>query len=270
MAEFSVLMSVYIKEKVSNLEESIFSVYNQSLVPNEIVLVKDGELNDELENCIFRLKKLIPILKVVGYKENKGLGYSLNYGLNLCSNELVFRMDTDDISHPNRFKIQLKYLDENPNISIIGSRIEEFNEIPGDLKHFRNVPLTSENIERFKTNRNPFNHMTVLYKKSVIHEVGGYKHMPGYEDYYLWMRLLRENKGMNITEALVFARIGNDMINRRHGFEFFMNEIEFQYKLFREGYISPIIFLRNIILRGLPRLLPKSILKIIYTKILRR
>ena len=112
--------------------------------------------------------------------------------------------------------------------------------------------------------------MTVLYKKSVIEEVGGYKDMPGYEDYYLWMRLLKQNIGMNIDKPLVFARVGNDMIKRRHGLEFFKKEFQFQNRLLIENLMSPINFYKNIIIRCLPRVLPISILKIIYSKFLRK
>lgn len=271
MTNFSVLLSVYRNERAIHLKEAIGSVsLHQSIQPSEIILIKDGLLTSELEEIITDLKKKIPYLKTYEYDQNKGLGYALNFGLDKCSNELVFRMDTDDIAHPQRFETQIKYLHEYPELAIIGTTIEEFNEVPGDLKQFRSVPLTSERIERTKVNRNPFNHMTVLYRKSMIKKVGGYKDMPGYEDYYLWMRLLKQNKGININEPLVFARIGNDMIRRRHGLEFFKKEIQFQKRLRQEGLISNIIFTKNIILRGVPRILPISILQIIYTKLLRK
>jgi glycosyltransferase involved in cell wall biosynthesis len=271
VTKFSVLLSVYRNENIIFLQEAIESVsFDQSIKPDEIILVKDGFLTPELETTILDLKKRIPFLKVYGYQRNMGLGYALNYGLDKCSNELIFRMDTDDIACSNRFETQLKYFKENPGISILGTRIEEFNETPGDLKQFRNVPLSSEEVQKNKLSRNPFNHMTVLYRKSIIEAVGGYQDMPGYEDYYLWLRLLKQNKGMNIDETLVYARIGNNMIKRRHGFEFFNKEFNFQDRLLRENLISPINFSKNLILRCFPRILPISILKIIYSKVLRR
>lgn len=271
MSTFSVLLSVYQNEQSGNLKDALESIsLNQSIEPNEIILVKDGLLTPELEEMISRLEKRIDYLKVFGYKKNQGLGYALNFGLKRCTNELVFRMDTDDIACPNRFKTQLKYFAKNPEIAILGSKIEEFNQNPGDLEQFRNVPLTSEEIQKNKFRRNPFNHMTVLYKKSVVEEVGGYKDMPGYEDYYLWMRLLKHYKGINLDKSLVFARIGNDMMKRRHGLEFFKKEFQFQRRLLAENLISPLSFYKNLIIRCFPRVLPIYILKIIYSKILRK
>lgn len=271
MHNFSVLLSVYNKEESIYLEEAVKSISsNQSLIPTEIILIKDGTLNQELESTIHNLEERIPYLKVYGYEENKGLGFALNYGLERCSYDLVFRMDTDDIAHPERFEIQLNCLKKKPEVSIIGSNIEEFNIIPGDLEQFRIVPITSEEIHKNKRKRNPFNHMTVLFKKSIVQEFGGYKEMPGYEDYYLWMRLLEKSDGININKSLVYARIGNNMIKRRQGIEFMIKEFRFQFTLLSENLISNRFFLRNVFIRGLSRLLPSSILQIVYTKLLRK
>ena len=270
MTNFSVLLSVYRNESPIYLKEAIESIsFNQTIQPNEIILVKDGSLTPELESTLSQLIEKIDYLKVFGYTKNQGLGYALNFGLKRCTNEFIFRMDTDDIACPNRFEIQLKHFKENPELSILGTKIEEFNKNPGDLKQYRNVPLTFEQIKKSKVSRNPFNHMTVLYKKSIVEEVGGYRDMPGYEDYYLWMRLLKQNKGMNIDTPLVFARIGNDMIKRRHGLEFFKKEFQFQNRLLKENLTSPLNFSKNFIIRCLPRVIPISILKIIYSKVLR-
>ena len=267
---FSVLLSVYKSELSEYLRHAIYSVYkSQSLKPNEIILVKDGILNDDLENCISNLLNEIPILKVYGYSINKGLGYALNFGLKKCSNEIVFRMDTDDISHNKRFEKQLSILLEN-NFAIVGSMIEEFKNEIGDLKKYRILPIESSSINSFKESRNPFNHMTVGFKKSKVESVGGYIGMPGYEDYYLWLRLLKKYKGYNVNENLVYARVGNNMISRRQGFIFFKNEFNFQLTIYKDGLISGRIFLLNFFRRVLARLLPKFILKVIYFNFLRR
>jgi glycosyltransferase involved in cell wall biosynthesis len=271
MIFFSVLLSVYKNEDPEYLKGALESIsLNQSIKPNEIVLIKDGILTPELDNIISNLEKRISYLKIYGYSQNRGLGFALNFGLERCTHELVFRMDTDDVACPSRFETQLKVFAENPEISILGAKIEEFSRMPGDLKQYRNVPLSSEKIQKNKVKRNPFNHMTVMYKKSIIQEVGGYKDMPGYEDYYLWMRLLKKYNGINVDKPLVFARIGNNMIKRRQGFEFFKKEIQFQNRLLKEDLISHTVFLKNIILRCFPRILPVSILTFIYSKFLRK
>ena len=266
---FSVLLSVYKLESPKFLSQAIHSIFqNQSLKPDEIILVKDGKLPFILEECILVLQNQISILQVFGYDHNKGLGYALNFGLSKCSNEIVFRMDTDDISHPKRFEIQLPIICNEKN-SIVGSNIEEFNYEIGDLKNFRILPSKNIDINKFKFYRNPFNHMTVVFKKSIIQSVGGYLEMPGYEDYYLWFRLLKHNKGENINENLVYARVGNDMINRRQGFMFFIKELKFQRALVINKLISKKQFIKNIVSRAIPRLLPKPILSIFYNLFLR-
>jgi glycosyltransferase involved in cell wall biosynthesis len=270
---FSVLISVYSKELPSHLALALESILiNQTVLPNEIVIVKDGLLPQDLNNILDNYKKNYPtIVKIYGYDQNKGLGFALNYGLKECIHELVFRMDSDDIAHSNRFEKQIEIFNKyQGEITIVGSNIEEFNNVPGDLKMFRNVPTSPQKIEKNKFYRNPFNHMTVAFFKSAIINSGGYKSMPGYEDYYLWLRVLKNFKGINLKESLVFARVGNGMITRRQGFSFFVKEYNFQKTLLKENLISTKIFRKNIVYRIFPRLFPVFLLKIIYNKFLRK
>ncbi len=268
--KFSVLISVYYKENPFFLSQAIKSIWNeQTIKPTQIILICDGFLGEALDNQIELLKEKISVLEVYGYNDNKGLGYALNFGLEKCSNELVFRMDADDICVSNRFELQLNYL-KLENIVIVGSDIKEFDQKPGDLSQFRVVPKTNKEIALQKNKKNPFNHMTVGFKKSLIQSVGGYKDMPGYEDYYLWLRVLKYYKGMNIDEYLVHARVGNNMIERRVGWEFFNKEIRFQRALRKARLINNLEFARNFILRCLPRCLPPFLLKTIYKFYLRK
>lgn len=105
---FSVLLSVYKKEQPVYLQQSLDSLFNKSLLPNEVILVKDGPLTNELEEVIVRYTQMYPTLKVVSLLENQGLGKALNEGLKHCSYELVARMDTDDISKSDRFERQIE------------------------------------------------------------------------------------------------------------------------------------------------------------------
>ena len=269
--EFSVLISVYKQENPDYFDQALKSVYfDQTLKPSEIVLVRDGMLTPDLELVIKKYKTLLKEkLIVVGYSSNKGLGFALNYGLKNCRNEIVARFDTDDLCIPERFKIQLKVFDQNPELAIVGSYINEFYEIPGDLNQLRKVPLRSKQIQKNKNLKNPFNHMTVGFRKSIIEEVGGYIDMPGYEDYYLWLRVLKKYNGLNYHKPLVFARIGNNMIKRRQGIEFLKKEVLFQNRLLKDGLISLPIYVRNIFLRVTPRILPVFALELIYFKFLR-
>jgi len=269
MNNFSVLMSVYTKENPIFLRDCLDSIVNQTIKPTEIVVVKDGKLNQELENILTNFNEKYDFLKIYGYEKNMGLGFALNYGLNKCSNEIVFRCDSDDINNLNRFKLQLECIICR-NCAIVGSNIEEFNSIPGDLKRYRNLPKSNHEISVFKHSRNPFNHMTVVFRKSIILNSGGYLDMPGYEDYYLWLRVLKTNEGFNIQSPLVYARVGNDMIGRRQGYDFMKYELKFQKQIFRDGLISSISFCKNIITRVFPRLFPKFFLSLIYKIFLRK
>ncbi len=268
---FSVLISVFNKENAVYLESSLKSILiDQTLLSNDVVIVKDGVLNNDLDYIIEKYFNLFPdVLNVIGYSENKGLGYSLNFGLEFCKNDIVIRMDTDDVAHPERFSKLIAYFNDHPEYALIGSYIEEFIDQIGDLKRNRVVPLTHEMICAKKKYRNPFNHMSVGFRKSIITECGGYKEMPFYEDYYLWLRVLNTNKGMNINESLVFARVGNNMISRRQGYDLFLAELNFQCKLLNNKLISNFDFFFNFFLRGIPRLLPLNFLKFIYHYFLR-
>jgi glycosyltransferase involved in cell wall biosynthesis len=272
MNSFSVLMSVYKNENSIFLEDSLSSILvDQTIIPNELIVIKDGDLTQELNIVLDRYVVKYPkILKVLGYSKNKGLGYALNLGLSKCSNEIIFRMDSDDIAHPKRFEKQLCAFRANSNVAIIGSNIEEFKSSPQDLNRFRNVPLSSNEINKKKLLRNPFNHMSVAFLKSAINDCGGYIPMPGYEDYYLWLRVLKKYDGLNLSDNLVNARIGNGMVTRRQGLVFFFNELQFQKRLLSDKLISFPIFLTNFFLRVIPRLLPIKILIFLYSKFLRK
>jgi glycosyltransferase involved in cell wall biosynthesis len=270
--KISVLLSVFVKEKPVFLKSAIASIFNQTFPADEVVIIKDGKLTDQLEVILSDFKKLYPNkFNIYGYEVNKGLGFALNYGLNKCSNELIFRMDTDDIALPERFEKQINAFKKNPKLVIVGSSIKEFNNIPGDLNQMRITALSSFEIEKNKLSRNPFNHMTVAFKKFEIESVGGYLDLPGYEDYYLWLRLLQKYKncGYNIKEPLVYARVGNNMISRRQGYLFFQREYFFQKQLLKDKITNNKIFIKNLIIRGLPRFLPTSILDKFYTLFLR-
>lgn len=264
-------MSVYVNESPVFLHECLTSILiNQSLFPNEVVIVNDGVISKELKDVIKIFEENFPNTIInSGYKVNRGLGYSLNYGLDLCSNEIVFRMDADDICHKDRFKTQLEIFKKNPDLSIIGSCVEEFNKKPSDLKRYRNVPLNHHDINKKKLFRNPFNHMTVGFLKSEIIKAGGYVEMPGYEDYYLWLRLLKFAKGKNLKKPMVYMRVGNDMIGRRQGFGFFLKEIRFQYKIYIDKFQNLPSMINNLVFRAIPRLFPKFILEFIYHNFLR-
>ncbi len=269
--KFSVLMSVYFKEKPEYLNLALESVFNQTTKPNEVVLIEDGKLTKELDDVIERYeKKYKKVLKVVKYEQNRGLGFALHDGILECTNEIVFRMDTDDICLPNRFEKQLKIF-EKKNVDIVGGNIREFNEEMTEETSMRIVPESDEEIKKMLKKRNPLNHMTVAYRKSKVIEAGNYKDMLYFEDYYLWARMA--NIGCtfyNIQEILVNVRGGNDMIKRRGGKKYIKPILQFEKKIYNLRIVNIFEYMTNTLIRIILSLIPNNIRFLFYKRVLRK
>lgn len=270
---FSVLISLYFRENPVNLEQSLQSIWHdQSVKPAEIVLVLDGPIGDSLTQVVSSFKEIIgDPLKIIYLPENLGLGRALNEGLKHCTNEWVFRMDTDDICKPDRFEKQIEFIKKNPNIVLLGGQILEFEKNPIDAAVLKQVPIVTKEIKKFANSRSPFNHMTVAYRKSVIEKLGGYQHHLFMEDYNLWLRLI--GKGYlvaNLPDVLLYARVGNGMHARRKGFQYIKSEkqlLELKKQLKLQSPVhANILFL----IRSAFRLLPSGILAKVYNKFLRK
>ncbi|GCC52470.1 amylovoran biosynthesis protein AmsE [Chryseotalea sanaruensis] len=254
------------------LRDSLDSLAKQKLPPTEIVLVKDGPLTKELDNVIDFFSRDNPnLLKTVSLEKNYGLGVALAKGLVECKNELVARMDADDISSPDRFEKQIAYLSDHPEIDVVGSSTEEFMNKPGDSSILKLVPEHPNEIYAAAKMRNPMNHMTVVFRKRRVIEAGNYTPMPYFEDYFLWVRmLLMGAKFYNIQTPLVMARVGNNMIGKRHGLKYATHEISYFRKIHQLKFITKIQFLKAIFLRIPTRFLPKGLLTYVYKVLLRR
>lgn len=259
-------MSIYYKEKAAYFNRAMKSIWDdQSIKPNEIVLVQDGKLTDELYFAIDEWKyKLGETLKVVKLEKNLGLGDALNEGIKICSYELVARMDTDDISYPTRFEKQLKIF-ENNNIDICSSWVSEFETIEENIISYRKLPEKHDEIMKFSKIKNPINHPSVMFKKTIVEKAGGYKKMVWFEDYYLWARMILNGaKIYNIQEPLVNMRSGLDLLKRRSGFKYILSEIKFLCRMKNIGFLSKPQFIKNILIRTTARILPKKILFKLY------
>lgn len=215
---FSVLMSVYSRENGDYFDAALKSILiNQTIKPNEFVLVCDGPLTNELDNVILKYQTLFPnILKIFRLTTNEGLGKALNYGLEQCTNEIVARADSDDICCSDRFEKQIAFFESNDTVVALGSSIDEFESDPRIPRNIKYMPCGMFAIKKMNKYRNPLNHMTVMFKKSAVISVGSYIHLAYVEDYYLWERLLANGYELeNLDEILVHARVGNGMISRR-------------------------------------------------------
>lgn len=271
--QYSVLMSIYVKENPEFFIQSVESMLNQTVRPDEIVIVKDGPLTEKLDQVINDFIEKEPTLfKVISLEKNIGLGLALNEGLKKCNNELVARMDTDDISLPTRCEKQLAQFGEDLELSICGTMIDEFYGEPGNIITTRIVPTKNEDLLKFVRRRSPFNHVTVMYKKSdVLNCNGGYHNVNRKEDIDLFGRMLNSGcRGMNISESLVLVRSNEDNFERRKSWANCKSYIDVIYSFWKKGYskTSDLIFV--IVSQFVMFISPVWLLKIISNSFLRK
>lgn len=265
---FSVLMSLYIKERPAFLRQSLDSIFNQTLQPEEVVLVEDGPLTHELYDVIDEYKDKYPQIKVVPLLDNVGLGNALNIGLKECSYEFVARMDTDDVSKRDRFATQVEFMQNHPEISVCSAWIEEFYESIDNVVTIKKLPIEHEEIYAYAKKRCPINHPVVIFRKSDVMASGGYGPFP--EDYYLWGRMLKQNyRFHNINQSLLFFRSSNDVYKRRGGWRYFQAISSLQKYFFKIGLLTYREYLYNMLIRSVVSLMPNCFRKMIYTHLLR-
>lgn len=268
---FCVLLSLYRKENPDCLRESLDSVLCQTIPPDEVVLVLDGPLTEELDRVVQEYAGRYPILKVIPLPENVGLGKALNEGLKHCSHDLVARMDTDDIAKPDRFEKQLAVFSAHPDVDVCGAWIEEFVGNLDNVTSIKKVPEKHWEILHYAQKRCPVNHPVVMFRKSALKSAGGYCHFLLLEDYFLWIRMLMDGaKFYNIQESLLWFRSSSDMFERRGGWRYLKNEIDFWIMAYRTGFVSYIRMVANIMVRVPVRVLPNKWRKVFYTSILRK
>lgn len=270
MKKFSVLLSTYYKENPKYLDEALQSIVSQTLMPSEIVLMEDGKLTEELDSVINKYCSLYPkLFKIVKNKKNRGLGPSLRDGVKKCKYDIIARMDTDDIASPDRFEKQLKEFD-NEDIVIVGSNVKEYDETMANVISVKAVPQYDDEIKKYMKKRNPFNHMSVAFRKQVVLNVNNYEDVPLFEDYYLWCKVLKQGKGYNVQECLVNVRGGDSMYKRRGGLSYIKCIINFQNKINKLGIINRRQKIINIITRICISIVPVGTRALFYKKILRR
>jgi glycosyltransferase involved in cell wall biosynthesis len=270
MADLSVLMSLYFKEKPEYADACFQSLLRQTVQAGEWVVVEDGPLTDELYAVLDRYEKDYPgLIKRVPLPENRGLGLALQAGIPECSNEIIARMDTDDIAREDRFEKQLNEFLSDPELDICGSNIDEFEDAPDTIVASRNVPLNDAEIKKYQRRRDAFNHMTVMYKKKAVLDAGNYQSCPLMEDTYLWVRMMKNGvKCKNIGEPLVFARIGKGMFDRRGGWAYFKKYRAAFKMVYATGYISRWDYISVISVQFVVALVPRKLRGWIFKKML--
>jgi glycosyltransferase involved in cell wall biosynthesis len=268
--KFSVLMSLYYKEKTEYLREAMDSILDQTALPDQIVIVKDGPLTEELEAVLtFYVSRDPERYTIVSLETNRGLGLALAEGMLHCKYELVARMDTDDICRKDRFALQLKAFEENPELDVCGSHIVEFETKPSEIVACRNVPLTDAEIKEYQKRRDGVNHVTVMFKRSSVLKAGNYQSCMLMEDTYLWINMILAGaRFMNIDDNLVYVRIGQDMFERRGGFSYFLKYREGRRKVRETGYISNWDYYYTLLVQLVVALIPNKVRGWIFKKLL--
>tara|TARA_B100001093_G_C26730271_1_gene971912 strand:+ start:255 stop:1097 length:843 start_codon:yes stop_codon:yes gene_type:complete len=263
---FTVLMSVYNKADPKLFKKAIHSIYKNTLLPDRVLIVLDGPLNQNLKEILEHLKEKYKF-ESLALDKNVGLAKALNFGLSKVSTDYVVRADADDINLSCRFKMLSNLMNENYDLA--GSFIEEYDD--NQLhKRIKKVPITKKNIEKYISYRNPFNHMTICFKTKLVKEVGGYPIVDLKEDYALWIKLFSKNlKVKNIDKVLVRVSAGNDMFERRRGLKSVISEIEIQKLLLENKLSNPLKSLMVFCFRSAILILPSKLIKFFYLSFLR-
>ena len=245
---FSVAMSVYKSDNPDFFDRALSSITDeQTIIPNEIVLVVDGPGNDEINAVIDKYESKYEIFKVIRLEQNGGLGNALKIAVENSSNELIARMDSDDVSVSTRFEEQLKYFETNPEIDIVGGDITEFIGEGNNIVGKRSVPLSNESIREYMKTRCAMNHVSVMYKKKAVESAGGYQDWFWNEDYYLWIRMwLNGAVFANTGSVLVNVRVGEEMYQRRGGSKYFESEKGLQDYMLKNKMINHSTYIKNV------------------------
>lgn len=273
MLNFSVVMSVYLKDNPIYFRQSLESIVNQTLIPDEIVLIKDGLLTFDLNSVIDEYNSNFPgLFTIIAIPANKGLANALNVGIRGAKNSIIARMDSDDICFENRFEQQINYLSRN-DLDVVGGQIVEFSKHIQDVISIRKVPIVHCEIVKFMKFRSPFSHPTVVFKKEVFDTLRGYDVKIFPEDYDFFVRAyLAGFKFGNIDKNVLYFRLGENLseaIKRRWGIKYAINEIKLYRKFLKLGFFNSIDFLKVLFFKIPLRIIPFKLYSYIYFKFAR-
>ena len=263
--KFSVLMAVYAKDTPAHLGCALDSIWaNQSVRPDQIVVVGDGPITDETAAVLATWQGMLGArFEVLMLPQNRGLGGALNKGLPLCQHELVARMDADDRSTPDRFSRQIAFMQAHPYLAASSAWIAECDAKLTKILGHRCPPTTPDALQRYARLRNPLNHPAAIFRKSAVMALGGYPEI-ACEDYALWSLMLRRGGRIAIQpEVLLHMRTGTEHLHRR-GPAFFRGELALLKYQRQIGFLSRFETIRNALLRGAARLSPVFLRRLAY------
>lgn len=274
MTTFSVITSVYRNDKPAFVARALESItIAQSVKPDEVVLVVDGPVPDELRNLIIYTVQSTPSLyKVIWLPENKGLGNALRVGVENAKYDIVARMDSDDVSTPDRFEKQIAYMEAHPECDVVGGQITEFIDSESNIIGKREVPCKHDEIFMWLKGRCPFNHMSVTMLRSRVVAIGNYLDWHYNEDYYLWIRMAEAGyRFANLPDTLVNVRVGKEMYARRGGWKYFKSEKGLQDYMLKHKMISLPRYCYNVLGRFVIQVaMPNKLRGFIFQKLFRK
>lgn len=249
MKQFSIITSVYKNDRPEFVRVALDSILvNQTIKPSEIVLIQDGYVSPELSTLLAEYELRFPtIMRIVRLEENIGLGNVLQLGVNMAKYDIIARMDSDDISVHDRFEKQLLFMEQHPDIDIVGGQMTEFIGESTNIVGTRVVPLSNVEIREYMKKRCPLNHVTVMFRKEAVLKAGNYQDWFWNEDYYLWIRMLiNDCKFGNINSVLVNVRSGVDQYARRGGRKYYESEKGLQNYMYNHNLIGRFTYYENI------------------------
>ena len=271
--KFSVITSVYKSDVPEYVRMALESTFNQTLVPDEVVCVADGPIPDELKAVVEEFHTKYPeIMHPLYLEKNGGLGEAMRIASLEAKYDYLARMDSDDICMPDRFEKQMRCFEEDPELSIVGGMITEFEGDPENVFAKRILPLEDTEIKKMMRGRCAVNHVTVIFKKADLMKAGNYQPFYLQEDQYLWARMMLAGcKFRNIPDIVVNVRSGRDQLARRGGWKFFKSVVRVFWFMYKNGLISFWYFLKICAIRGTVQLLMPNWLRTwVYQHFLRK
>src|SRR5262252_5151379 len=267
---FSLLVPVYDGDRPDHIRRAMRSaVDDQTVRPDQVVIVRDGPVRDELARCLDELQRAGPVpVTFVPLQTNRGLGPALDQGLAASWFDVIARMDADDVAMPHRFEVELPLI---ADADIVGAGLYEFVDDTNEIIGQRVPPTDPARIRRYARMHDPFNHPTVVYRREAVLAAGGYGDLPLLEDYALFARMLAGGaRAVNVAEPLVYYRVGATAFKRRGGARLLRSELRLQRELRRLGFTSPAQYARNVLIRGGYRLIPWWCRRAVYRPIFAR
>jgi glycosyltransferase involved in cell wall biosynthesis len=260
-------MSTYAGETAGYLDASLESLWRQTRLPEEVVLVLDGPVGSDQEAVLTRHLAAAPVpLCLVREPANRGLASALNAGLAHCRYPYVARMDSDDVCAPERLDVQFRHLVERPDIDVLYAWQAEFEDDPDQIVRVKTCPTAHDDVVRQLKWRCPISHPTVVFRRSLVERIGGYRTAVGFlEDYDLYFRLLDVGaRFQGIPRFLVKVRVSDAQRRRRGGWAFVRIEWHFRHDAYRRGNLTLPEFLATFVLFSGFRISPPLLKRAFY------